>query len=66
MARDDLIRKNNSVAKDCETKGRNKKAFATLQVWKWLEMRKKYRDDIDKNKNQIRAIASFLQSNPIT
>ena len=29
---------------------------------KWLEMRKKDRDDIDKNKNQISAIASFLQS----
>ena len=29
---------------------------------KWLEMRKNDRYDIDKNKNQIKAIADFLQS----
>ena len=41
---------------------RKKKPLQHYKYAKCLEMRKRDRDDIDKNKNQIRAIASFLQS----
>ena len=57
--RDVLIRKNKNFAKDYETK---EKSAPTLQVCKMVRNAKKDRDDIDKNKNQIRAIASFLQN----
>ena len=47
---------------DYETEERNKKSFATLQVCKIVRNAKKDSDDIDKNRNQIRAISNFLQS----
>ena len=45
-----------------KTTKRKKKAATTLHECKMSEMRKKDRDIIDKNKNQIRAIASFLHN----
>ena len=41
---------------------KRKKPLPHYSCEKWLEMWKKDREDIDKNKNQIRAIASFLQN----
>ena len=48
--------------KDYVTKDRNKKAIATFNYAKWLEIRKKDRDDIDNNENKIRTIADIFQS----
>jgi len=43
-------------------RNQGKKSLPHYKYAKWLEMRKKDRDDIEKNRNQNRAIASFLQS----